>query len=194
MDLGRLTTAALLAAALVGLVLSMLGEAPRGLHVSGDMAGALPRGDAASPEAARVEVVALWGWTKLPSLPGAAALCGPACEAVPGPRVVRVIDLAPRGVRKIVLIRLGEGAGVTEPGPGAARCARAIVRAEAARLLGAAPPCAGEAVTRWRLPLGLGFVTASGTLPWLPSRGFGAAGSAPARGPALAGLTPGCCP
>lgn len=114
MDPGRPATAALLVAALVGLGLSMPGEASRGLHVSGDMAGALPRSDAASPEAARVEVMALWGWTKLPHLAGAAALWGPPSEAVPGPRVVRVIDLAPRGVRKIVLIRLGEGVGVTE--------------------------------------------------------------------------------
>ena len=160
MDLGRLVTAALLVAALAALLPSMRGDPPRGVHVSGDMAAALPRGDAASPEAARVEVVALWGWTKLPHLPGAGALCGPSCEAVPGPRVVRVIDLSPLGARKVVLIRLGEGVGVADPGPGAARCARAIVEGETARLLGAAPPCGGEAVTRWRLPLGLGFVTA----------------------------------
>lgn len=159
MDPGRLATAALLLAALVALLASMRGEAPQGLHVSGDMAHALPRGDAASPQAARVEVVALWGWSKLPHLPGAAALCGPPCEAVPGPRLVRVIDLHPRGARKVVLIRLGEGAGVSEPPPEAAACARAILRVEAAHLLGAPPPCGGGAVTRWRLPLGLGFVT-----------------------------------
>lgn len=104
--------------------------------------------------------MALWDWTKLPYLAGVAALCGPPCNAVPCPRVVRVIDLALRGVRKIVLIRLGEGIGVAEPGPEAAACARAIVRMETARLLGAAPPGGGKAVTRWRLPLGLGFVTA----------------------------------
>lgn len=47
MDVGRLATAAVLLAALLALVLSMVGEPLRGLHVSGDMADALPRGDAA---------------------------------------------------------------------------------------------------------------------------------------------------
>ena len=162
MDLGRIAVVTLLVAALVGLVLSMRGEAPRGLHVSGDLAPAIGRGDAPSAARARVEVVALSGWSKLRHVPGAEALCGPPCEAVPGPRVVRVIDLAPSGARKVVLIRLGEGAGVAVPGAQAAACARAIVAAETARLRGAPPPCEGGAVTRWRLPLGLGFVTRSG--------------------------------
>lgn len=161
MDLGRLATVAILAAALVGLLLAMRGEAPRGLHVSGDMADALPRGNAPAAAAARVEVVTLSGWTKLRHVPGGPALCGPACERVPGPRLVRVIDLRPSGARKVVLIRLGEGAGVEPAGPEALPCARAVIAAEAARLLGAPPPCGGEAVTRWRLPLGLGFLTTS---------------------------------
>ena len=162
MDLGRIAVAALLLAALAGLVLAMRGEASRGLHVSGDLAPAIGRGDAPSAAAARVEVVALSGWGKLRHVPGAEALCGPPCGAVPGPRVVRVIDLAPSGARKVVLIRLGEGAGVAVPDAEAAACARAIVAAEAARLRGAPPPCGGGAVTRWRLPLGLGFVTRRG--------------------------------
>ena len=159
MDLGRLAIAAILAAALAGVLLAMRGEPPRGLHVSGDMADRLPRGDAVSAHAARVEVVALSGWTKLRHVPGGPALCGPPCEAVPGPRLVRVIDLHPRGARKVVLIRLSEGAGVEPAGSGALPCARAILAAETARLLGARPPCAGADVTRWRLPLGLGFLT-----------------------------------
>ncbi len=103
--------------------------------------------------------MAFSGWSKLRHVPGAEALCGPRCEAVPGPRVVRVIDLDPSGARKVVLIRLGEGAGTALPGPGALSCARAILAAEAEGLRGAPPPCGGGAVTRWRLPLGLGFVT-----------------------------------
>ena len=124
MDWGRIATAAPLVAALVGLVLAMRGEAPRGVHVSGDLAPLIGRGDALSAAAARVEVVALSGWGKLRHVPGAEALCGPPCEAVPGPRVVRVIDLAPRGARKVVLIRLGEGAGTAVPDAEAAACAR----------------------------------------------------------------------
>ena len=162
MDLGRIAVAAILLAALIGLVLAMRGEAPRGVHVSGDLGPQVARGDAPSAEAARVEVVALSGWTKLRHVAGTEALCGPPCEAVPGPRVVRVIDLAPRGARKVVLIRLGEGAGVAEPEAGDLACARAIAAAEVERLLGAPPPCEGGAVTRWRLPLGLGFVTRPG--------------------------------
>ena len=155
--------AALLGAgALAGLGLALRGEAPpRGVHVSGDLADGLPRGDAPSPEAARVEVVALSGWTKLRHVAGARALCGLPCEDVPGPRVVRVIDLAPGGTRKVVLIRLGEKAGVAVPGPEALACAREVVAAETARLLGAPPPCGGGEVTRWRLPLGLGYLTRS---------------------------------
>ena len=166
----RITTAAILAAGLGAAILAAglgaawlaaRGEGPRGVHVSGDLAGALPSGGAATPEGARVEVVMLSGWSKLRHVPGAEALCGPPCEAVPGPRVVRVIDLAPRGARKVVLIRLGEGAGVAVPGAEALGCARAILAAETARLLGAPPPCGGGAVTRWRLPLGLGYLTRS---------------------------------
>ena len=159
MDAGRLAVAALLLAALVGLLVAMAGEAPRGLHVSGDRADALPRGDARTAASARVEVVTLSGWTKLRHVPGGPALCGRSCEAVPGPRLVRVLDLRPSGARKVVLIRLGEGAGVEPAGREALPCARAIVAAEAARLLGHEPPCEGRAVTRLRLPLGLGLLT-----------------------------------
>ena len=161
MDLGRITTAALLLAVLVAVLAASRGEAPRGLHVSGDLADRLPRGDAPSAEAARVEVVALSGWSKLRHVPGGPGLCGGPCQGVPGPRVVRVIDLHPRGARKVVLIRLGERAGVAPAGPEALPCARAILAAETARLLGAPPPCGGGEVTRWRLPLGLGYLTRS---------------------------------
>lgn len=159
MDWGRLTTIALLAAALVALAAAATGPRPSGLHVSGDGASALPSGDAPSAAAARVEVVTLWGWSRLGHVPVAARLCGPPCEARPGPRVVRVIDLAPSGARKVVLIRTGEGAGVAAPEAPDLGCAAAVISAEAARLMGGAPPCEGGAVTRWRLPLGLGFVT-----------------------------------
>lgn len=159
MDFGRLATGALLAAVLIGLLLSMRGEAPRGLHVSGDFADVLPAGDASSAAGARVEVVTLSGWSKLRHVPGGPALCGPACEAVPGPRLVRVVDLSPGGARKVVLMRLGDGAGVEPAGPEAVPCARAVVAAEAARLMGREPPCGGPTVTRLWLPLGLGFVT-----------------------------------
>lgn len=165
MDLGRAANVAILLAALAGLILAMRGEPPRGLHVSGDLADRLPAGDAADPGAARVEVVALSGWTKLRHIPGGTALCGPPCGAVPGPRLVRVIELRPAGARKVVLMRLGEGAGVEPAGPDALPCARAVLAAEIERLLGAEPPCGGGDVTRWRLPLGLGFVTVGRASP-----------------------------
>ena len=179
MDLGRITTAALLVAALGGIGLAMRGEAPRGLHVSGDLADRLPAGDAGTAAGARVEVVTLSGWSKLRHIGGAEALCGPPCRGpAPGPRVVRVIDLGPSGARKVVLIRLGEGAGARVPGPEALPCARAVIAAETARLLGAAPPCGGGEVTRWRLPLGLGYLTrrrAGSTAATVPGSSSGAA-------------------
>lgn len=159
MGFRRVLVAGSLLVVLVAAALALRGEGPGGLHVSGDLADRLPRGDAPSAGEAALEVVALSGWSKLRHLPGGPALCGPPCEAVPGPRVVRVIDLRPSGVRKIVLLRLAEGAGVEPAGPEALPCARAVLAAEAARLLAGPPPCGGGAVTRLRLPLGLGFAT-----------------------------------
>lgn len=124
------------------------------VHVSGDWPGALEIEAPTVPlDEARVRVVMLTSWNKLRHIEEAAFLCGDACDARPGPRVVRVVSLRAPRVTKDVLIRLAWDA-VDGPGPRDLECAAGVVRAETTGLLSDVP--CWEVETRWRLPFGLG--------------------------------------
>ena len=145
----------LLASVLVTVATMERGEGPvYGVHISGDWPEALgvdvPR---AALDEARVRVVMLTSWDKLRHVEEAAFLCGAACEARPGPRVVRVIGLRAPRVTKDVLIRLAWDA-VDGPGPRDLACAAGVIEAEASGLLPDVP--CWDVDTRWRLPFGLG--------------------------------------
>ena len=144
------------AALLIGLAVALAtrSDGRMTLHVSGDWPGALDVPAERAPlEDARVRAVLLSSWDKLRHVEGAAFLCGAACEARPGPRLVRVVSLSAPRVTKDVLMRLSWEDG-TGPMPADLDCAAAVLRAETEALL-PDPPC-WQAVTRWRLPFGLG--------------------------------------
>ena len=149
----RAALAAILAVA-VGAAVVTRSDGRMTVHVSGDWPGALdPPVERAPLDEARVRVLLMSSWGKLRHVEGAAALCGARCEARPGPRVVRVISLRAPRVTKDVLIRL-DWDGSDAPDAEETACAAAVIAAEAAALR-PDPPC-WEAVTRWRLPFGLG--------------------------------------
>ena len=146
---------ALVASFLVTVPAVMEGDARLTVHVSGDWPGALDLPVERAPlDEARVRVVMLTSWDKLRHIEGAAFLCGSACEARPGPRAIRIVNLTLPGVTKDVLIRLAWDA-VEGPGPKDIACATELVIAETTAILPNAEPC-WDVDTRWRLPFGLG--------------------------------------
>lgn len=110
---------------------------------------------------AGVTVVAVEDWSRLRYIADMAALCGGLCAG--DAALVRIVDMAPGGSRKVVFVRLGGWPRAADGDGLDMACLSAALTAEAA-LIGApdaVPTCAGavaETRTRWALPLGLGTV------------------------------------
>ena len=146
-----------------------------GVHISGDLAAdlraslqsALPGlDDATAPDAARLEVIAVTEWSKLAFVPDALRACGAPCSPESPLRLVRVINLAPGGSRKQVLLNIEAAldAKATQSGTFAlssdgAACLGRVLASEAQHIRGDKDldfSCmsADQQLTRWRF-LGL---------------------------------------
>lgn len=145
--------------------LAFAGRTPlSGTAVIGDKAPALRAAmglsDAVDPARSAVLIVSVEDWWKLRYVSDMKAVCGEACSGDTG--LVRVVELSPRGSRKLLFVNLAAWPGTLDAPPDMACLAGTL--AEERAQLGAAdlPACAGavpvQAGTRWRLPLGLGAV------------------------------------
>jgi hypothetical protein len=149
-------------AAAAGSALWLGGPGRAGVAVIGDAAPAILAAagwsQALPLHTAALTVVSVEGWEKLPFIADMAALCGAACGG--SEALVRVIELAPGGTRKVVFVNLAAWPRAGDaPDFG---CLAAALAEERRRSRGAMmPDCAGAVPvgrTRWALPFGLGLV------------------------------------
>lgn len=148
----------------VGLGVILSSGTPRsGVAVIGDEGPAILEAagwsQALPLSSAGVTVVSVDSWEKLRFIGDMWQLCGTVCEGEAG--LVRIVELLPRGSRKVVLVNLSAWPRSGER-PDFDCIADALGR-EARQIGAPATPAscaagAAEARTRWALPFGLGLI------------------------------------